>query len=332
VRAAWDTWVGWWRGEEHPRSLALVRILLGACVLFDFVEIARLGLVTALFVPNVAGGLSDATARATPPLFYAVFPPTVAAGHALHAALVLCAACFTLGWCTRTSAALLVLGWAQFADILPAGDRGIDTLCRDVLLLYVFAGGGRWASIDAWWSTGSWWGDGGLVPAWPRRLLMLQIVAMYFLAGVQKVGLHWWPMGHCAALYLVLQDPAIARYDFAWLARTPFFQITQVGTVVTLLFQDSYPVVLLLRWWKSTPERGGWGRRLVQRAPWLELVWIGLGLVFHLLLALTTELGIFPWAMLSLYSAWLHPDDWAGFAAWARGRLTGARAEPLPRT
>jgi hypothetical protein len=330
VTRAWAAWVALWRGDEHPRSLALVRLGLGSCVLFDFLEIARLGLVTALFAPVSAGGLSDALTRADVPLFYRFAPGTAAAGAGLHALLVVAAACFTLGWCTRTSAAILVLAWAQFADILPAADRGIDTLCRDVLLLFAVAGGGRWASLDAWWSTGSIWGDGAPVPAWPRRLLMLQIVAMYFLAGIQKVGLHWWPMGNFAALFLVLQDPAIARHDFGWLARTPFFQLTQLGTIVTLRFQDSYPVVLLLRWWRATPERGGWGRRLVARAPWLEYVWIALGAWFHLLLAFTTELGIFPWAMLALYPAWLHPDEWASVGRWLRSRAL--RAAPLPRT
>lgn len=324
MKGAWDAWVEAWRGEEHPRSLALVRLGLGACVLFDFAWMAHLGLVTALFAPQSAGGLSDAVSRSAVPLWFRVLPATTASGQLLHAILLVGALSFTLGFFTRTSAAVLVLAWAQFADILPASDRGIDTLCRDVLLLFVFAGGGEWLSLDAWWRTGSIWGDGRPVAAWPRRLLVLQIVAMYFLAGVQKVGIHWWPMGRYAALYLVLQDPAIARYDFSWLARAPFFQLTQLGSLVTVLFQDTYPVVLLLRWWKATPGRGGRGRALVARAPWLEYLWIGLGVVFHLLLALTCELGIFPWAMLALYPAWLHPDEWAGFAAWVRARGQGA--------
>lgn len=326
---AWSAWVSLWRGEEHPRTLAIVRILLGATVLFDFLEIARLDLVTALFAPNPAGGLSDALTRGAVPMWYRVLPGTAGSGAALHAVLVASALAFTAGAFTRTSAAVLVLAWAQFADVLPAGDRGIDTLCRDVLLLYVFAGGGGWLSVDARWSTGSWWGDGTPVAAWPRRLLVLQIVVMYFLAGVQKVGLHWWPMGRYGALYLVLQDPAIARYDFAWLARTPWFQLTQLASLVTVLFQDTYPIVLVIRWWKATPERGGLGREVTRRFPWLEYVWLSLGVVFHLALALTTELGIFPWAMLALYPAWLHPDEWAGFWAWLTARRRPA-AEPRP--
>jgi hypothetical protein len=68
---------------------------------------------------------------------------------------------------------------------------------------------------------------------------------------------------------------------------------------------------------------------VTRRFPWLEYVWLSLGVVFHLALALTTELGIFPWAMLALYPAWLHPDEWAGFWAWLTARRRPA-AEPRP--
>ena len=67
-----------------------------------------------------------------------------------------------------------------------------------------------------------------------RRLMILQLVAMYFLAGVQKTGIHWYPMGHFAALYFILQDPAIAKHDFRWLAHPPWFQLTQLGSAITV--------------------------------------------------------------------------------------------------
>ena len=42
--------------------------------------------------------------------------------------------------------------------------------------------------------------------------------------------------------------------------------------------------------------------------------------MFHLALAATTELGIFPWAMLALYPVWLHPDE----LKWVFGRAQRA--------
>jgi hypothetical protein len=98
VSGAWTRWVAMWSEREHPRSLALVRILLGACILFDFLEIARLDLVTALFAPVSAGGLSDALSRANVPLYYQWMPAEVWSGRLLHAACTVLAATFTLGW------------------------------------------------------------------------------------------------------------------------------------------------------------------------------------------------------------------------------------------
>ncbi|MEQ1568087.1 MAG: HTTM domain-containing protein [Myxococcota bacterium] len=309
MTGAWARWVRLWSGREPPWSLAAVRILLGAVILYDLTEIARLGLIDALFAGQPLG-LSDAAARTDPPLFTSWFGASPRAGHALYAAMAVSTAFLTAGLFTRASAVVLLFAWAQFAQILPAADRGIDTLCRDVLVVFVFADAGAAWSMDAWAKTGSWRGSGAPIPAWPRRLLVLQLVAMYFLAGVQKVGVHWWPPGHFAALYFILQDPAIARIDFGWLRDPPWFQLTQLGSAGTLLFQDTYPMVLLLRYAKSTASRGGWRARLAAWG-WTEWVWIGTGAVFHLMLAATCELGIFPAAMLALYPAWLGPAEWA---------------------
>ncbi|MBX2797727.1 MAG: HTTM domain-containing protein [Myxococcales bacterium] len=304
----WHRWVTYWAVQEHPRSLALVRICLGLVILWEFMEIFRLDLVVALFGSQDVGGLSDALSRAKPPLVYRVLPGTVESAKLLHAIPTVAAFMFTCGLFTRTSALVLLLSWAQFAHILPAADRGIDTLCRDVLWIFTFAPAGACWSADALIRSGKWEGDGALVGAWARRLIILQLVVMYFMAGVQKTGVHWYPMGHFAALYFILLDPAIGRYDFTFLANQPFFFFTQLGTAGTILFQDSYPLVLLWIHYRNTPDRPGRLRAFANR--WhLDWVWIVTGGVFHLLLALTMELGIFPWAMLALYPAWLRPQD-----------------------
>ncbi|MEN0066550.1 MAG: HTTM domain-containing protein [Myxococcota bacterium] len=319
LKRAWTAWVTFWATQEHPRSLALVRILLGLVILYDFVQIWQLDLVTPLFAPAEVGGLSGAANRANPPLWYTVFPPSVASAKLLHVVITVSAVAFTFGAFTRTAAVVLLFSWAQHAMIMPAADRGIDTLCRDVLWIFVFADAGATWSVDALRRTGSWFGDGAPVGAWARRLVILQLVAMYFLAGVQKGGIHWYPMGHFAALYFILQDPAIAQYDFTFLGRQPFFFSTQLGTAVTIVFQDSYPLVLLWAHYRNTPDRPGKLRAFANR--WgLEWWWIATGALFHVLLAATTELGIFPWAMLALYPAWLRPVDLANLQQWVADR------------
>ncbi len=309
LRGWWARWVAFWDEREPPRSLALARILLGLCFVYDFFHIWNMGLVVPLFGVAEVGGLSDALMRDEIPLYYRFAPGTVGAAQALHAAMALSAVSLMFGFFTRTSALVLLLAWSQFALVMPYADRGIDTLCRLVLTVLVFARSGDWLSVDAFVRTGSFWGDGAPIPAWPRRLLVLQLVLMYFSAGILKTGLTWWPMGHYAALYFALQDPAVAAWDFSYVRGQPFFLFVQLGAAGTMVYQWTYPLVLVLMYWRRHPGVGGRVAAFCNRYR-LEFLWIGVGGLFHLILAFTMNLGIFPWAMLALYPVWLHPDEW----------------------
>lgn len=327
LRRAWEDWVAFWDEREHPVSLGLVRFFLGLCWFYDCFHIWRIGLVIPLFGVGQIGGFSDALMKEDTPLFYVLFPGNELAARGLHAAMTLSALGVMLGFFTRTSALALLLSWASFVEVLPYADRGIDTLSRLALCVLVFSESGRFASIDALARTGSFWGDGKPILSWARRLLVLQVVLMYFGAGSSKVGMSWWPMGHFSALYFALQDPAVAAWNFDYLIRQPFFFFTQVGTATTMIYQLSYPVVLLLMYWRRNPPTGRF-RRVAELAHRyrLEWLWIGIGGIFHLSLAMTMNLGIFPWAMLALYPIWILPDEFLAFHAWfeARFRPTAA--------
>ncbi len=319
---AWAAWVAYWDEVEHPRSLALVRICLGITLVADFLVISRHHLVPALLGVVEGGGLSNAWNRPQIPLFYDLMPATEASAWVLYGLLLGSALSLTLGWFTRLSALILLFASAQFASVMPAADRGIDSLCRLVLAILVFAPSERWLSVDAWLAHGSVWGDGAPAPSWGRKLLVAQLVLMYFSAGILKSGVSWWPWGGAAALYYALQDPAVAAADFGFARHVPAFQLTQLGTLATLAYQWTYPVVLLLMWWRRNPGRGGWVAALANR--WrLELVWIVTGGLFHLILAATMTLGIFPWAMLALYPAWFSGEDWRSAGVTVRNLALG---------
>lgn len=310
IKAWWATWVAFWDETEHPVSLSLVRILLGACWTYDLFHMWRLDLVIPLFGVGEVGGFSDALMRDNTPLYYRLFPGTVWSAQVLHAAMALSSLSIFFGFFTRTSCLVLITTWAMFVDVLPYADRGIDTLSRLTLIVLLFSSSGQYLGMDALIRTGSLWGDGdkARILCAPRRLLVLQLVLMYFAAGASKIGITWWPMGHYAALYFALQDPAVAAWNFSYLRSQPFFFFTQIGTSVTMLYQWTYPMVLVLAWWRRNPGRGGrfaaWATRVR-----LEWVWIGIGGIFHLTLAMTMNLGIFPWAMLALYPVWFLPDE-----------------------
>ena len=309
-------WIGIWDLREHPRSLAIIRICLGLVILFDALEVLRRGLVIPLMGPIQVGGLSNAMARTAIPLWYQILPAEPSSAWLLWGGIFVSAVCFTAGIFPRSSAVVFVLLSAQWNQILPQADRGIDTLVRNMMLVMAFSQCGRTLSVGAWLKTGSFYGDGEDVQAWPRHLIICQLVLMYFMTGVQKFGLSWTPFGHYSALYLILQDYAIIRTDFSWLVNQPFYAFTQLSSAVTVFWQWSYPIVLLFFHYRLTSDRPGRFRAFVLKYH-LHWVWMGVGAIFHLLIAVTMELGIFPWAMLALYPAFVHPREWS----WIRQKL-----------
>ena len=314
----WQRWVRLWDHKEHPRVLGTVRILLGLVILYDFLHLWNLGLVEPLFAPHESGGISNVMERPESPLIYQWFPVSASTAWGLHITICVSALLFTVGLFTRLSGVVLLLGLAQSAQIVPLGDRGIDLMVRNVVFLLLFSQCGSWASLDAKRKTGSFWGDGSPVSAWPRHLLIVQLVVMYFTAGVQKVGMDWMPMGGFAALFVVLQDPAVARADFSWLSS--IYPVTQLASATTMLFEWLAPFVLLTYHFRNTPEKTSRVRSFYRRFN-PHYYWIAIGVLLHLGIAVTLALGIFPYAMLALYPAFFHPDEWQKLTKFVGRRL-----------
>jgi hypothetical protein len=301
-------WVDLWDLQESASILAIVRILVGAVIAFDFAEVGALGLQGTLWASSEAGGFVNLQ-RLHPPLSYQILPATAATSTGMWAVTLALALAVMCGLYTRFSAIALVLVWAQLAEVLPNADRGIDMILRDVVLVLAFAPSARMWSVDAWRRTGHPRGDASPAPAWGRHLLVLQLVVLYFMAGVQKIGLGWTPLGGFSALYVILHDPSIARAEFPWLDAA--YPLTQVATAVTMLFEWTAPLVLLVYLARRQTVRGRWATIAVRfRLHW---VWLSLGVMLHTGIALTMKLGIFPWAMFALYPVFLHPDELPGY-------------------
>ena len=246
---AWNTWAALWDHREHPRSLALIRILLGIVVCWDLFWIGWMDLVIPLMASPEAGGFSSAMSRQHPPLWFQWTPPTAESAWWLY--LLLCGS--AIGWTTGTltpvSMLVFVLASAQFESILPNASRAIDTLIRNLLMILVFSKSHRIWSVDRWIRQ-RWRGppESTLVPAWPRHLIVLQLTVMYFLAGIQKFGITWMPIGNFSALYLILQDTTMTVQRFDFLANPPWYPLTQLATAVTLIWEWSAPVLIWSFW------------------------------------------------------------------------------------
>jgi hypothetical protein len=309
-------WGAFWDEREPPTCLALIRIALGLVVATDLTTLAAHGAIAWLWAPVEAGGVvgwSDADA----PLFYRLFPRAAGSATLLWAGLLLSAIGVGAGCFTRASA-LAYVGLSVQAALINAGaDRAIDRLIRMLVLILILSPCAAVWSVDAKRATGSFRGDASPAPAWPRYLIFAQLVITYFGAGLAKGGTHWYPWGGYNALYLTLRDPILSTVSPRWLDSTLSHVMTQFATAVTHLWELGAPLLLLAAYYRRTPEPPGAGRprfgrgglrRIFLRVPVRE-IYVAVGVVFHLSLAVTLRLGIFPFAMLACFPAFFRPSE-----------------------
>jgi hypothetical protein len=285
----WRTWVDFWDRREDAAALALVRILVGVVIAADYLDLARLGLVDAVYTRFGAGfGIGDA-GWLSPHATYAV---------ALAAAILI-----ATGTLTRIACVVFVAASVQLSLMSPNAERGIDAILRIVVGVLAFSQcHARW-SVDALVRAKLGKPFAREVPAWPRYLLLLQLIWIYFSGGLNKGGAPWFPHGGFTALANILADPHVARFEVA----LPMI-LTRFATAATMLFEFGAPLYLVAYYFDATRERAGRLRTAFNRAR-VRWIWLGLGLAFQLGIAFGMRLGMFPWGMLALYPVLLRPDE-----------------------
>ncbi len=292
IARAWRAWVALWDRREPPTALALVRIALAAVALVDLLNVRRLGLVDALWSPLPDGYATDAH--------------TWLSGGALWTAGVIALAAMLVGAATRVACIAFFLVSVQMARLAPSSESGFDELLRIVLVVLALSRcNARW-SVDAMIARRLGRPPPVEVPAWPRLLLMLQLVWVYFSAGQNKASAAWGPHGGFTALANALADPHAARFDPAWVAT--IYPLTRLATAATMLFELGAPLYLLFYYFAATRDRPGRLRALCNRLR-LRWLWLGLGVTFELGIAVTLRLGDFPWGMLALFPVLLLPAE-----------------------
>jgi hypothetical protein len=303
VRRAWAAWVELWDRREPPTALALVRILLGLAMLVDLLHLAWIGMVTPLFArpPDGFAAAYDGWASA-------LLGTGPDAARALWLAAVLAAACITAGAATRVACVVFIVVTAQLGYIAPGADRGIHMIARVAIGILALSGcHARW-SVDAWVRARLGRPFPAEVPAWPRYLLLLQLLWIYFSAGHNKFAPEWGLSGGYLALPNAVTDPHFARFDPAWVR--PVLPLLRAGTFATVVFELSAPLYLVWLYFAATAERAGRVRAWCNRLR-LRWIWLALGVTFHLGIAVFLRIGVFPWAMLALYPVLLLPRELA---------------------
>jgi hypothetical protein len=298
-------WVAFWDRREAPTSLALTRILTALVVLADLLIGKAQGAVPALWAPPPLGmGVTQDSSSwwAAPSI------PLI-----LWATGVVAAFLFMVGALHKLAGAALTFALVMLPRFQPTGD-GVDVLLRTVVPLLALSSASACWSVDAWLGRRRAKPPPHQVPAWPRYLLMLQLLWMYSSSAQCRDDGSWWPWGSFSAIGNVLEDPHFARFAPAMM--TPFYPVTQLATIATMVFELSAPFMLLFT--LRDPARQSRLTGIVRRLPW---IWIGLGASLHLGIALTMTIGIFPFAVLALYPVLVHPEQWAGLRRALRSAI-----------
>lgn len=289
-----------------PRSLALFRIGLGVMILLD------IGLrwpYAEAFLTD--GGVVDRpTATALLELDYGVAPASVVwslnflSGElwwqlVLLGALAAAATGLLLGWrtwwMTLACWVLIVSLHMRCPVILSSG----DTLLRNVLFWSLFTPLGACWSLDARRHGGPAADESRRQPILTAGTvgLITQLVCMYFFAGIAKWNVHWWQGD---AMEYVFRLDLYARPWAAFFLDYPLLlQLVTWGT----LFAEIALILLLLLPWNN---------------PWWRIVNFLTYVALHLSIAVTMEIGLFPYISLV---AWL-PLLPAGLYTWGRGSRT----------
>ena len=270
--ARWPSWTEPVRAER----LAILRIGVAAVLLLDILA-NYLPHLADLFGPNSLGD-PQVFWQDQPVTFWSVLgwveSPAVLRAAAI--AWVAAAVLLLLGLCSRTSAAA---AWAlsqSFLALNPYAHNAGDTV-RTIILLYLMVSpcGAAW-SLDRWRRRNGQPGPVFVYP-WPLCLLLVQMAVIYFNNGVHKLIGPQWRAG--TSLYYVLGDLTLTRWSYGELPLP--FVLTQLSTWGVLVWELAFPLLVLL--------------------PSTRTVTLVLGVLLHVGIGLSMELGAFALYMLCLY-------------------------------
>lgn len=212
---------------------------------------------------------------------------------------------FTLGWHTRLMNVVLWFLTSCFLNrnpcILNGGD---DTLIVGIFLL-MLTPSGLALSLDARRRRSA---VPALVPAWPVRVLQIQLAVIYLSTGLVKLkgsGVFegtWWDG---TSIHYVLNYVTMTRWSFAQLP-LPLW-MTAPLTYVSVWWETLFPLLVLQRWTRK------WA------------LWFGV--LFHIGIYLTIEVGWFSFYTLAFYGVWIPDEFWERWCPEVRSQKSEVRGQ-----
>lgn len=284
--------VSYWSTPIRAERMAAFRIVIGALVATD----------TAITILPHAAWYLGADGLHPEALFRLVAGPgtwslvpadaTATEARAYVLALVAASVGVACGLATRLSSIAM---WALLVSIhhrSPYVLNGGDFLLQVAALYLVLMPAGRAWSVDAALRRRRGREASPWVLPWPYRLAQIQLAVMYLFTGLSKLptpdGPHagQWISGQ--ALAGALGAATMARFEI--LSTIPWW-VSAPAVWATLAWEISFPVLLLFR-----------------RTRALALAF---GVLLHLAIFATLEVGVFSFASLSYYVLFL-PPAWFG--------------------
>lgn len=309
-------WTRFWHEPVRAERLGLMRLLVGLALLSDQLVQYLPNLVEFFGPTGVAPqGLHDSyqlrSWRWTVLLFNHDDPAVL---YPLFWTWVAVTAAWTAGLLTRLTGVLVWFGTMCWINRNPNILNGGDDTLQVALFLLMLAPCGKALSLDAWLRRRR---TGDLapvyVPPWVMRVLQIQLCLIYLTTGLVKLkgeGLtaSGWPVGTWwdgTSVHYVLNYVTMSRWSFAQLP-LPLW-LTAMLTYTSVWWEVLFPLLVLWR-----PTRIG------------ALVF---GLLFHVGIWLTIEVGWFSFYTMTYYAVWV-PDHF-----WARGDAAGSPGfAPAPET
>ena len=296
LQRAWSAWLSFLDRPFPSWPLVWAKRGVCACLVIDLLAIVVFGAWSGVLYEAVHGGLIRQPKSWE--MLHHVFQDAAWIGPFWWSASLVLLGSVALGVGGRWPLILGIVAYAQLGHFDWPGDRGIDRISRTVLLILAFSDVGR-AKVPA------------TVSAWPAHLLRLLLVLIYVDAGIAKLDSKpsWFTLGAFNPLYGIMAAPQVGRLSADFFhPYMPVFTFFASGTVI---LEFTSPVLLF---------------------PKIGKYWAIFGAALHVGLAITMNLGIFPYAMLALYPLLLLP--WFSGSAGSSSRSgsgTSAMASMRPR-
>ena len=279
---AWDRF---WFDRISPLPLAACRLATGL-----------LGLACGLsLLPELPLWLGDAglVSRETAAAMYPRWqihlmlwlPPGDSWVYLFWAAFMLASLALALGLFSRLSALLVFLTLLSMQHRNPVPFDGAERLLGMLCLYLTGSGAGADWSLDRWLRNHRSGNPLDRVPAWPLRLIQVNLALLYLSSFLSKLPGSFWLDG--TAVYYSSRIELLQRFQLPYLFEHPV--TVRLLTWGTLAIEGAFPVLVWL--------------------PRTRRAMLAAGVVFHLVMEYTMNIPLLQPAMLVCYVAFLKPEE-----------------------